>query len=43
MAFFTNVQPVKVLMIRILEINIFFYPMPPHVRHGLRGLPPGCG
>jgi hypothetical protein len=20
-----------------------FNPMPPHVRHGLRGLPPGCG
>jgi hypothetical protein len=21
----------------------FFYPVPPHVRHGLRGLPPSCG
>jgi hypothetical protein len=24
-------------------LKVFFTPMPPHVRHGLRGLPPGCG
>jgi hypothetical protein len=23
-------------------MDYFFYPMPPHVRHGLHGLPPSC-
>jgi hypothetical protein len=33
----------KYITANVLFIYFSFNPMPPHVDHGLRGLPPGCG